>query len=121
MEIACDGDEAHAPPGPAGPGVDHRPPADGGAGPARPPVGLRILWELRDGPLGARALLAASKACRRASSYERLRELPDAGLVEQDDDDAYRLTDVGESLGAALQPLDGWARTGHGASVDEAS
>jgi DNA-binding HxlR family transcriptional regulator len=70
---------------------------------------LRILWELRDGPLGARAL---RERCDRMSSsvlYERLRELGDAGLVARDDADRYRLTKLGASLGAAIEPLDRWA------------
>lgn len=71
---------------------------------------LRILWELRDGPTGARRLLALCEGLSSSVLYDRLRELQDAGLVEQDDDDAYRLTDLGASLRSALQPLDGWAR-----------
>lgn len=71
---------------------------------------LRILWELRDGPLGARRLLAEIDGLSSSVLYDRLRELQDAALVEQDADDAYRLSEVGESLGSALQPLDGWAQ-----------
>jgi DNA-binding HxlR family transcriptional regulator len=70
---------------------------------------LRILWELRDGPLGARALQAR---CDRMSSsvlYERLRELTDAGLLRRDDNQDYTLTELGAGLGAALEPLDAWA------------
>ncbi len=71
---------------------------------------LRILWELRHGPLGARAL---RRRCDRMSSsvlYERLRELSEAGLVARDQADAYLLTDLGTSLGSALEPLDAWAK-----------
>jgi len=71
---------------------------------------LRILWELRDGPMGARRLLAACDGLSSSVLYDRLRELQDAALVEQDDDGTYRLTEIGESLREALQPLDGWAR-----------
>ena len=70
---------------------------------------LRILWELRDGPLGARALQGR---CDRMSSsvlYERLRELTGAGLVARGQTGAYQLTGLGTSLGAALKPLDAWA------------
>ncbi len=42
--------------------------------------------------------------------YERLGELRDSGLVTQDGGQRYELTDVGEELGAALEPLDRWAR-----------
>jgi DNA-binding HxlR family transcriptional regulator len=71
---------------------------------------LRILWELRYGPLGARAVLGRCDGLSSSVLYERLRELSDAGLLEQDDSDAYVLTDLGAGLGAALEPLDSWAR-----------
>ncbi len=70
---------------------------------------LRILWELRDGPTGARALQAK---CDRMSSsvlYDRLRDLAAAGLVQRTDDDHYALTETGIALGSALKPLDTWA------------
>jgi DNA-binding HxlR family transcriptional regulator len=71
---------------------------------------LRLLWELRRGPVGARALLERCSGLSSSVLYERLRELTAAGLVEKDDDSAYRLTDLGHDLGAALEPLDAWAR-----------
>ncbi len=70
---------------------------------------LRVLWELRDGPQGARALLARCEPISSSVLYDRLRELATAGLVTQDDNDAYVLTALGTSLGAAIEPLDGWA------------
>ena len=72
---------------------------------------LRILWELRDGPLGARALQGRCDAMSSSVMYDRLRELTAADLVEQDEQDAYRLTATGRSLGAALAPLDRWAQS----------
>ena len=71
---------------------------------------LRILWELRDEPLGARAL--RSRCDRMSSSvlYERLEELTDAGLLDRDEAGAYLLTDLGAALGPALESLDSWAR-----------
>ena len=71
---------------------------------------LRVLWELRDGPLGARALLARCDAMSPSVLYERLRELGEAGLIERDDAERYVLTRVGRSLGAALEPLEAWSR-----------
>jgi DNA-binding HxlR family transcriptional regulator len=71
---------------------------------------LRILWELRDGPLGARAL---QSRCDRMSSsvlYERLDELTDAGLLARDEVGAYLLTDLGAALAPALESLDSWSR-----------
>ena len=73
---------------------------------------LRILWELRDGPLGARALLAACDGLSASVLYARLRELDEAGLVQRDGETAaYSLTRAGGSLGEALEPLDAWARS----------
>jgi DNA-binding HxlR family transcriptional regulator len=71
---------------------------------------LRILWELRDGPLGARALQANCGQMSSSVLYDRLRELTDAGLLRRDGD-AYRLTELGASLGAAMEPLDAWSRS----------
>jgi DNA-binding HxlR family transcriptional regulator len=71
---------------------------------------LRILWELRNGPLGARGLQAKCDAMSSSVMYERLRELGEAGLVVQDTADAYELTKLGGSLNAALAPLDSWAK-----------
>lgn len=71
---------------------------------------LRLLWELRHGPVGARALLARCDGLSSSVLYQRLRELTSARLVEQDSDDAYRLTALGADLGEALAPLDQWAR-----------
>ncbi|MGY6500852.1 MAG: winged helix-turn-helix transcriptional regulator [Acidimicrobiales bacterium] len=71
---------------------------------------LRILWELRDGPLGARALRDRCDQMSSSVLYDRLGDLRSAGLVEQDAAGDYRLTELGTSLGAALEPLSRWAR-----------
>jgi DNA-binding HxlR family transcriptional regulator len=71
---------------------------------------LRIVWELRDGPLGARAL---QNRCDRMSSsvlYQRLEELTDAELLTRDETGAYCLTDLGAALDPARESLDAWAR-----------
>jgi DNA-binding HxlR family transcriptional regulator len=70
---------------------------------------LRILWELRDGSLGARAL---KQRCDNMSSsvlYERLGELRTAGLVARDRGGDYELTKLGRQLGDAIAPLQRWA------------
>jgi DNA-binding HxlR family transcriptional regulator len=72
---------------------------------------LRVLWELRSGPQGARALLARCEPMSSSVLYERLRELTAAGLVRRDDRGTYALTPLGTSLGAAIEPLDAWSRT----------
>ena len=71
---------------------------------------LRILWELRDGAVGARALRDRCDTMSSSVLYERLGELTDAGLVTRTEDGRYDLTDLGASLGEALAPLDAWAR-----------
>ena len=70
---------------------------------------LRILWELRDGPQGARALRDRCDEMSSSVLYARLRELIGAGLVNQTVNDAYELTTFGATLGQALKPLDEWA------------
>ena len=71
---------------------------------------LRVLWELRAGPVGARALLATCEGLSSSVLYERLRDLTDAALVAQRDDGEYELTKLGRELGDSLEPLDAWAR-----------
>lgn len=70
---------------------------------------LRVLWELRDGPIGARALRARCDDMSPSVLYQRLGELGEAGLVERAGH-RYQLTEIGRDLGAALRPLDRWAR-----------
>lgn len=68
------------------------------------------MWELRAGPVGARALLARCEGMSSSVLYERLRDLSDASLVVQGDSGEYELTKLGRELGESLQPLDAWAR-----------
>ena len=71
---------------------------------------LRMLWELRDGPLGARSLRERCDGMSPSVLYDRLGELTGAGLIVQRDDQSYELSAMGRSLGKALTPLDQWAR-----------
>jgi DNA-binding HxlR family transcriptional regulator len=71
---------------------------------------LRVLWELREGPLGARALRERCDGMSSSVLYDRLRELSEATLIRKDADGAYALTAIGESLSAAIGPLDAWSR-----------
>ncbi len=70
---------------------------------------LRVLWELRDGPTGARELRQRCDAMSSSVLYDRLRELTTAGLVATGTDDRYELTPTGHSLSAAIAPLEKWA------------
>ncbi|WP_433527039.1 winged helix-turn-helix transcriptional regulator [Nocardia pseudovaccinii] len=69
---------------------------------------LRIVWELRDGPVRARALLARCQGLSSSVLYQRLGELAGAGLITATDD-GYALTPLGAGLRGALGPLDAWA------------
>jgi DNA-binding HxlR family transcriptional regulator len=70
---------------------------------------LRVLWELRDGPLGPRALLARCDGLSSSVLYDRLRELEASGLLHRDTGGSYELTGLGSELGDAIAPLDRWA------------
>jgi len=70
---------------------------------------LRILWELRDGSLGARALRARCDDMSSSVLYERLADLRTAGLIVKVDDGKYALTPLGHQLGDAITPLQQWA------------
>jgi DNA-binding HxlR family transcriptional regulator len=59
---------------------------------------LRILWELRHGPLGARALRDHCDGMSSSVLYERLGELVEARLVDQDASGDYLLTKHGTRL-----------------------
>jgi DNA-binding HxlR family transcriptional regulator len=72
---------------------------------------LRILWELREGgPLSFNAL---QRACGRLSPSvlsQRLAELRESGLLEQDARGRYRPTPLARDLEVPLLALDGFAR-----------
>jgi DNA-binding HxlR family transcriptional regulator len=70
---------------------------------------LRVLWELRDAPLGFRSLQERCDAMSSSVLAARLDELRCAGLVESDEDGAYVLTAIGRDLGSAIAPLSAWA------------
>jgi DNA-binding HxlR family transcriptional regulator len=68
---------------------------------------LRILWELRAGPLTFRLLQAASEM-NPGSLNARLKELRALHIVDHSEG-GYHLTDQGLSLMVALKPLQSWA------------
>ncbi|HEY3013708.1 MAG TPA: helix-turn-helix domain-containing protein [Nocardioides sp.] len=70
---------------------------------------LRVLWELRDGPVGARELLARCDGLSSSVLYDRLRDLTESRLVARHDDGRYLLTELGGSLSTALEPLTAWS------------
>ena len=69
---------------------------------------LRILWEVRVGPLGFRALQGRCDAMSPSVLMQRLRELREAGIVELGAE-GYAATAEGRRLLYALAPLQDWA------------
>lgn len=70
---------------------------------------LRVVWELRDGPVGFRALQERCDAMSPSVLSQRLAELAEAGVVAQEEDGSYGLTRHGDELVEALAPLTEWA------------
>ena len=66
---------------------------------------LRIIWELRDGPLTSRALRTACDEASPTVMQTRLSELREAGLIELLPGDGYGLTGLGRELNETLFPL----------------
>ena len=71
---------------------------------------LRVLWELSREPRGFRALQADCGDVSSSVLRDRLVELVEARLAQQDEAGRYALTALGAELGAALAPLGDWAR-----------
>src|SRR5471030_1192284 len=66
---------------------------------------LRLLWELRDGPLGFRALQERCDEVSPTSLSQRLKELRSAGII----DESGGLSPEGKRLLKSLAPLQEWA------------
>ncbi|MGE3075429.1 MAG: winged helix-turn-helix transcriptional regulator [Dehalococcoidia bacterium] len=79
---------------------------------------LRILWELGHEPSGFRELQARCDGMSPSVLSQRLRELLEAGIVSQQENSTYVLTERGDDLLSALQPLSAWAATWNSASQD---
>jgi DNA-binding HxlR family transcriptional regulator len=79
---------------------------------------LRIMWELREGPLTSRALRTACDEASPTVMQARLTELREAGLIELVAGDGYRLTELGNDLNATFLPLhrfaERWSKRGAG-------
>jgi len=70
---------------------------------------LRIVWELREGPLTSRALRTACDEVSPTVLNERLKELREAGFVALGEAGGYALTPLGKELSAQVLPLHGFA------------
>ncbi len=76
---------------------------------------LRIIWELRDVPLTFRELRERCDDMSPTVLNQRLRDLRDSGIVQMAEVGGYTLSQSGDSLLQAMQPLlawcDEWAST----------
>jgi DNA-binding HxlR family transcriptional regulator len=79
---------------------------------------LRILWELREGPLTSRALRTACDEASPTVLNERLHNVREAGFVELGDGGGYSLTALGRELSEKFMPLhhfaEKWSKRGIG-------
>ncbi|HEX3910307.1 MAG TPA: helix-turn-helix domain-containing protein [Solirubrobacteraceae bacterium] len=70
---------------------------------------LRVLWELREEALTFRELQIRCEGMSSSVLNQRLRELREAGVIEQRPREGYGLTREGQELLLALSPLQAWA------------
>ena len=70
---------------------------------------LRILWDLRDGPMTFRVLRARCEDVSPTVLNQRLGTLRDAGFVAKEPE-GYALTPMGLELGRQLLALGDWAK-----------
>ncbi len=79
---------------------------------------LRIVWELRVGPLNFRALQAACGHISPSVLQRRLHELRAFAVVEKIPRLGYRLSTSGEKLFQVLAQLDRWSQALPGESAE---
>jgi DNA-binding HxlR family transcriptional regulator len=70
---------------------------------------LRILWELREGNVGFRAIQDRCDSMSPSVLSQRLLELQEAEIVQQSESGTYTLTPEGLDLLQTLVPLNDWA------------
>lgn len=72
---------------------------------------LRVLWELKMGPAGFRALQKKCEGMSPTVLNKRLKELKAAGVIIQADNKDWALSPLGIDLIKALMPLNDWSET----------
>ncbi len=70
---------------------------------------MRVVWELRDGPLTFRETQERCGGVSASVLNERLAELRDAGVACRAASGGYTLSDEGRVLLEAFEPLNAWA------------
>jgi DNA-binding HxlR family transcriptional regulator len=71
---------------------------------------LRILWELRVQPASFQALQRRCDSMSTSVLSQRLADLRDARLVDQDQDGGYMLTVHGDHVVSRLDGIDEWTQ-----------
>lgn len=70
---------------------------------------MRILWELRDGPLTSRALRSACDDISPSVLQKRVDEMRQADFINLEEGEGYNLTRRGRDLLETFGPLTKWA------------
>jgi DNA-binding HxlR family transcriptional regulator len=70
---------------------------------------LRIIWELRDGPIGFRPLQRRCEQMSPSVLSQRLTDLVEARILMQSESKDYKLTVEGRDLFDLMIPLHDWA------------
>jgi DNA-binding HxlR family transcriptional regulator len=70
---------------------------------------LRVIWELRDGPLTSRALRSACGGLSPTVLSDRTKELREAELVTLQEPEGYALTPLGQELLDRFLPIVEWS------------
>ena len=70
---------------------------------------LRVLWELKGGPLTSRALRQACGGLSPTVLSDRTKELREARLVRLEEPSGYSLTPLGHELFRYVLPLVAWS------------
>lgn len=70
---------------------------------------LRMIWELREEPLGFRELQRRCDDMSSSVLSNRMGDILAAGICHQQEDASYQLTEEGQALLEALMPLNSWA------------
>ncbi len=71
---------------------------------------LRVVWELRNGPMTSRALRKACGGVSPTVLNDRTKELREAGLLRLDEQAGYELTPLGREALRALPAADAMVR-----------
>ncbi|TNE60729.1 MAG: transcriptional regulator [Alphaproteobacteria bacterium] len=82
---------------------------------------LRILWELREGPVGFRDIQARCENLSPSVLSTRLKELAEARIIEPTPDRRWQSTALGRELSTALRPLHAWADQWKDALAEDAA